>query len=109
VRLSGLDRGELSGPHAGLVRFLYCRRIGQVSGAALNMPLHIGASVEIGNVWQGRAAIDANSLVFDGSVSAGVDTYFGLLFLGAEFSEHGDCSFYLFLGDPCRSRLARDN
>jgi len=102
LRLSGLDRGTLSGPHSGLLRLLYYRRIGQDAGAAFNMPLYVGASVEAGNVWQSRSAINANSLILNGSIFAGVDTFFGLLFLGAGFSEQGDSSFYLFLGDPRR-------
>ena len=100
-RLSGLERGELSGPHAGLVRLLYYRELGN-DGGSLNMPLYLGGSLEAGNVWQSRDDIDANSLIFNGSLFAGIDTYFGLLFLGAGFSEHGDSSFYLFLGDPRR-------
>lgn len=102
LRLSGLGRGELNGPHAGLARLVYYREVGQDTGGAFTMPLYMGASLEAGNVWQSRSAIDAGSLIVNGSLFAGVDTYFGLLFLGAGFSEHGDSSFYLFIGDPRR-------
>lgn len=102
LRLSGLERGEISGPHAGLARIMYYRSVGGEAGGTLNMPLYIGGSLEAGNVWQSRAEIDAGSLIFNGSVFAGVDTYLGLLFLGAGFSEDGDSSFYLFLGNPRR-------
>ncbi len=101
LRLSGLERGEISGPHAGLIRLMYYRRLGANAGF-LDMPVYVGGSLEAGNVWQNRSDISANSLIVNGSLFAGVDTYFGLLFLGAGLSEAGDSSFYLFLGDPRR-------
>jgi NTE family protein len=101
LRLSGLERGEISGPHAGLVRLMYYRRLGANAGF-LDMPVYVGGSLEAGNVWQNRSDISVNSLIVNGSLFAGVDTYFGLLFLGAGLSEGGDSSFYLFLGDPRR-------
>lgn len=102
LRLSGLERGELSGPHAGLARVMYYRSTGGDAGGAFNMPIYFGGSLEAGNVWQTRAEINASSLIFNGSIFAGVDTYLGLLFLGAGFSEGGDSSFYLTLGNPRR-------
>jgi NTE family protein len=101
VRLSGLERGEISGPHAGLVRLMYYRRLG-ADGGFFDMPVYVGGSVEAGNVWQDRSNISFESLIVNGSLFAGVDTYVGRLFLGAGFSESGDSSFYLFLGDPLR-------
>ena len=101
LRLSGLERGEISGPHAGLTRLMYYRQLGGRSGF-FDMPLYIGGSLEAGNVWQNRSEITVKSLIINGSLFAGVDTYVGLLFLGAGFSEAGESSFYLFLGDPRR-------
>ncbi|MGI9204681.1 MAG: patatin-like phospholipase family protein [Woeseiaceae bacterium] len=102
LRLSGLERGEISGPHAGLARMMYYRSVGGDGGSALDMPLYIGGSLEAGNVWQTRDEIDAGSLIVNGSIFAGLDTYLGLLFLGVGISEDGDSSFYLFLGNPRR-------
>jgi NTE family protein len=101
LRLSGLERGEISGPHAGLTRLMYYRQLGGPSGF-FDMPLYVGGSLEAGNVWQNRSEITVKSLIINGSLFAGVDTYVGLLFLGAGFSEAGESSFYLFLGDPQR-------
>jgi NTE family protein len=98
LRLSGLERGEISGPHAGLARLVYYRRSGETGGGLFDIPLYLGASVEAGNVWQTRSAIAFDSLLVNGSLFAGYDTYFGPLFLGAGFAEDGDTSFYLFLG-----------
>ncbi len=98
LRLSGLERGEISGPHAGLARLVYYRRSGETGGGLFDIPLYLGASLETGNVWQSRSEIAFDSLLVNGSLFAGYDTYFGPLFLGAGFAEDGDTSFYLFLG-----------
>jgi NTE family protein len=102
LRLSGLERGEISGPHAGLARIIYYRQLGETGGGLLDFPLYLGGSVEAGNVWQSRSDISLDSMLLNGSVFAGLDTYLGPLFLAAGFSENGDTSFYLFLGTPQR-------
>lgn len=101
LRLSGLGRGEISGPHAGVARLVYYRRSGD-TGGLLDMPLYFGASIEAGNVWQSRSDISTDSLIINGSLFAGIDTYLGPLFLAAGIGEGGDSSFYLFLGVPPR-------
>ena len=100
LRLSGLERGAISGPHAGLARLIYYRQLGATGGGLFNMPLYFGGSVEAGNVWQSRSDISLDSLLLNGSLFAGLDTYIGPLFLAAGFSENGDTGFYLFLGAP---------
>ena len=100
LRLSGLERGEISGPHSGLARVMFYRKVDETGGGLFDMPLYFGASVEAGNVWQAREDIALDDLIWNGSVFAGLDTYVGPLFLAAGFSEHGDTSFYLFLGAP---------
>lgn len=100
LRLSGLSRGEISGPHAGLARIIYYRQIGETGGGVFDFPVYMGGSVEAGNVWQNRSDISLGSMVVNGSLFAGLDTYLGPLFLAAGFSESGDTSFYLFLGTP---------
>ncbi len=101
LRLSGLERGGIIGPHAGLARLMYYRQLGGNRGF-LDMPVYMGASLEAGNVWQSRSDISIRSLIVNGSLFAGIDTYVGLLFLGAGFAETGESSFYLFIGDPRR-------
>ena len=102
LNLSGLDRGQLSGPHAGLARLVYYRRFGETGGGVFDFPLYLGGSLEAGNVWQTRSEVGFESLIFNASVFAGLDTFFGPLFLATGFAEGGDASFYLFLGAPPR-------
>jgi NTE family protein len=102
LRLSGLERGEISGPHAGLARIIYYRQMDETGGGLFDFPLYFGGSLEAGNVWQTRSDISLDSMLINGSLFAGLDTYIGPLFLAAGFSEHGETSFYLFLGAPQR-------
>jgi NTE family protein len=101
LKLSGLERGSVSGPHAGVARLVYYRRSGE-DGSLLDMPLYFGGSIEAGNAWQSRSEIGTGSLLINGSLFAGLDTYLGPLFLGAGFGEGGESTFYLFLGQPPR-------
>jgi NTE family protein len=102
LNLSGLASGEISGPHAGVARIVYYRRSGETGGGLFDIPLYFGASAEAGNVWASRSDIRFDSLLINGSLFAGLDTYFGPLFFGAGFAEGGKSNFYLSLGGPAR-------
>ncbi|MDX1480249.1 MAG: patatin-like phospholipase family protein [Woeseiaceae bacterium] len=100
LRLSGLARGEISGPHAGVARVVYYRRSGETGGGLFEIPLYLGASLEAGNVWQRRSDIAFDGAVTSGSLFLGMDTYLGPLYLAAGFAEGGRSNFYLSLGSP---------
>ncbi len=102
LRLSGLERGEIAGPHAALTRLVYYRRVGDTTGGVFETPIYLGFSVEAGNVWQTRSEIDFDSVQLNGSLFAGLDTYFGPVYLAAGFAERGHTNFYLFIGAPPR-------
>ena len=98
LRLSGLERDEITGPYAGLARLVWYRRVGEATGDVFELPVYVGASLETGNAWQVRDAIGADSLVTNGSVFLGLDSYFGPVYLAAGLAEGGHTNFYLFLG-----------
>ncbi len=102
LRLSGLERGEISGPHSALAKLVYYRRVGDKTGGIFDTPIYLGASAEVGNVWQSRSAIDFDSLIVNGSVFAGIDTFIGPVYLAAGFAEQGRSNVYLFIGEPPR-------
>lgn len=102
LRLSGLERGEVSGPHAALARLLYYRRVGNTTGGIFDTPLYLGASLEAGNVWANRSDISFDTLQTNGSFFVGVDSYLGPIYLAAGFAENGGTNFYLFIGQPPR-------
>jgi len=102
LRLSGLQRGEISGPHAALARLLYYRRVSQSTGGLLEVPIYLGFSAEVGNVWQTRSDISFDSAKVHGSLFAGFDTIIGPIYLAAGFGEGGSTNYYLFFGGPPR-------
>lgn len=100
LRLSGLERGALAGPHAGLMRLVYYRRIGDTTGGIFETPVYLGASAEAGNVWQSRSEMSFGSMRLNGSLFAGIDTFVGPVYLAAGLAEGGESNFYLFIGSP---------
>jgi NTE family protein len=101
LRLSGLERGEIAGPHAALAKLVYYRRVGDTSGL-LDTPIYLGLSAEAGNVWRTRSEISFGSMIVNGSIFAGFDTFLGPVYLAAGFAEQGQSNFYLFIGAPPR-------
>jgi NTE family protein len=96
--LSGLPPDSLSGPHYGIARLLYYRKIGRGGSGVLDLPAYVGLSFEMGNAWQDRHDISTGDLRKDGSLFFGVDTPLGPVYLATGFDESGDKQFYLFLG-----------
>jgi NTE family protein len=92
----------LSGPHAALAKLVFYRRVGETTGGIFDTPIYLGASAEAGNVWQNRSDISFDSFVWNGSLFAGIDTFFGPVYLAAGFAEKGRTNFYLFIGTPPR-------
>jgi NTE family protein len=102
LRMSGLERGEISGPHAALARLVYFRRVGDTTGGILDTPVYLGVSAEAGNVWQSRSDISFNTLMMNGSIFTGIDTFIGPVYLAAGFAEGGNKNVYLFIGERPR-------
>jgi NTE family protein len=96
--LSGLSPDSLSGPHFGIARAIYYRRIGKGQEGFLNVPTYLGASLELGNVWARRSDMDLDSARANGALFLGFDTFLGPVYLAAGFDEEGGRSFYLLLG-----------
>ena len=102
LRLSGLERGEISGPHAALARLVYFRRIGDTTGGILDTPVYLGVSAEAGNIWQRRSDISVDTMIMNGSVFTGIDTFIGPVYLAVGFAEGGNRNVYLFIGERPR-------
>ena len=100
--MSGFDVGQISGPHAALGRFIYYRQLGESSNGLFEVPVYLGASAEYGNVWQDRSDIDYGDMLFNGSLFAAFDTYFGAIYFAAGFAEGGETAFYFSIGSRPR-------
>ncbi len=102
LRLSGLERGEISGPHAALARLVYYRRVSESTGGVFDVPIYLGASLETGNTWSERGDISFDSALVNGGLFAGFDTAIGPIYLGVGLAEGGRSNYYLFFGAPRR-------
>jgi NTE family protein len=96
--LSGLKRYSLWGPHYGIGRLLFYRQVDRGGPGYFDVPIYLGMSVEAGNTWQNMSDAKFTNLHKDASVFLGLDTLLGPVYLGSGFDDHGDQSFYLFLG-----------
>lgn len=96
--LSGLPPGYLAGPHYGIARLLYYKRVGRGGSGVLDLPAYAGLSLEAGNTWLDRSDMSVDDLRTNGSLFFGVDTPLGPVYLATGFDEDGDKAFYLFLG-----------
>ncbi len=97
LNLSGLPPGFLAGPHYGIGRLVYYRRVGRGGEGVLDLPAYAGVSVEAGNTWLDRKDMFGD-LRMNASLFFGLDTPLGPVYLATGYDEGGDKAFYLFLG-----------
>ena len=101
MRLSGFERGELTGPHAGYLRLMWYRRLADPAFFAWRFPLYFGMTFEAGNTWQERNEID--DLLLSTASFLGMKTPLGPLYVGYAYGEGSRHRGYLFLGFPFSS------
>jgi NTE family protein len=98
LNLSGLPADSLVGPNYGLARLIYYRNVGGGGEGFLNVPLYLGASLELGNVWEDRRRIDLGSSRRNASLFFGLDTFLGPAWFAVGYDQGGRHAFYLSLG-----------
>jgi len=99
LNLSGLSPGALAGPHFGIGRLIYQRRIGRGGSGVLDFPAYAGMSFEAGNTWLESSDASFGDLRKNASLFLGLDSPLGPVYLatGYDFKE-SQKAFYLFLG-----------
>jgi NTE family protein len=99
LNMSGVTPDTLIGPHFAIVRGIYYRQVGQKGTQGfLDVPVYLGASVEMGNVWNSRRDISFSSAKTNGSLFIGLDTLLGPVYFATGFDDGGGSAYYLFLG-----------
>jgi NTE family protein len=97
LNLSGLQEDELTGNHSALTSLVYYYQLNSEK-SLFSMPIYLGASLELGNVWQTTGEISADTAITAGSLLAGMDTLLGPLYIAFGGTEEGDKALYFFLG-----------
>jgi NTE family protein len=99
LNLSGVTPETLVGPHFAIARGIYYRQVGRGGGGGfLDVPVYLGASIEMGNVWDSRRDMSFGSARTNGSLFVGLDTLLGPVYFATGFDDEGGSAYYLFLG-----------
>ena len=96
LRLSGLNRNELTGNQLLLGKVILMRRSDTMKFGSV--PLYIGSSLELGNAWQNRDQVSLADALWSGSLFLAADTLLGPIYLGGGLTQGGNASFYLAIG-----------
>jgi len=96
--LSAVTPETLAGPHFAIARGIYYRQVGRGGQGFLNVPVFVGTSIELGNVWRSWSDVSASSAKTNGSVFLGLDTLLGPVYFATGFDDEGGSNIYLFLG-----------
>ena len=97
LNLSGFQMDELTGQNFAQGGLVFYHNIG-ASPESFGIPIYLGASLEVGNVWDDRSDMAFNDVIVAGSVFLGLDTFLGPVYLAWGHAEGGNNSAYLFLG-----------
>lgn len=98
LNLSGLPSGYLAGPHYGIARLIYQRRVGRGGEGVLDLPAYAGVSFEAGNTWLESSDASFGDMRKNASLFFGLDSPLGPVYLAAGYDQEGESAFYLFLG-----------
>ena len=101
-RLSGHPVERFRGQHIGFLRLNGSKDI-----VRSKVPLFVGASVEVGNTWNSAFHEGPDNWITAGSLYAGLNSPIGPVYLATGFSEGGQKSIYLSLGNPFLNRAYR--
>ncbi len=106
LNLSGYPERGLVAPNIAFGRAVYYRQLGDAQ-KLFSVPIFLGASLEAGHIWGEEQVVDVdlNSVIYAGSVFAGVKTPFGPMFLGYGQTNNGHASVYLTFGTLIRPRF----
>lgn len=104
LNLSGYSERSLYGSQSALGRAVLYRRTGNLD-ALFSTPIFIGMSLEAGNTWRSKSDVSVGSLIYAGSIFAGVQSPLGPVFLGIGHASGGHTAVYLSFGSLLRPQL----
>ena len=93
-RLSGLQDNQLFGQHSGIAVATYMRELQRSS----IFQTYLGATLEVGNVWQDSSDISFDNSITAGSLFLGLATPIGPIYFGYGRTDTQEDSVYLYIG-----------
>lgn len=102
LNLSGFAERSFFGNQSALGRAVVYRRTGRLD-SLFSTPLYVGASLEGGGTWRDKRDVRLDSLLYAGSIFAGLKTPLGPVFLGYGYAEGGHDAVYLTFGSLLRN------
>ncbi|MGB0937379.1 MAG: patatin-like phospholipase family protein [Colwellia sp.] len=98
LNLSGYQKDALIGAHKVFGAIVYQYDLGRKLFGQEGLPMYLGTSAELGNVWQNEESVDVSDLITAGSIYLGVDTSFGPAVVGLGYSNGGESTVFISLG-----------
>lgn len=98
LNLSGYQKDALIGSHKGFAAVVYQYDLGHEYFGKTSLPLYLGTSFELGNVWGLNESVKLDDVVRSGSLYLGTDTDFGPAVFGFGFASGGQSTVFLSLG-----------
>jgi len=97
LSLSGFSESELIGNHSLLLSANYYRRFNDRS-LLFDMPLFLGGSIEVGNVFDDRLSFALDDQIIAGSIFAAIDSPIGPVFIGYGLNDADESRAYFSIG-----------
>jgi NTE family protein len=104
LNLSGYHKDAFIGAHKVFGAAVYQYNLGRSIFGNAGLPLYLGSSLEMGNVWGINDSVKLNELITSGSLFLGTDTSFGPAVLGVGYGvaldrdEENDLRVFFSLG-----------
>ncbi|MCL1046996.1 patatin-like phospholipase family protein [Shewanella electrodiphila] len=98
LNLSGLHKDALVGSQLAYGSLVYQYRIDWHGFGGKAIPVYLGVSAEMGNVWQYKSERDLGDLIYASSIFVGTETEFGPAVLGVGINDLRHKTVYLTLG-----------
>ncbi|TMM46873.1 patatin-like phospholipase family protein [Colwellia ponticola] len=98
LNLSGYQQDALIGVHKAFAAVVYQYDLGREVPGGSGLPIYVGTSIEVGNVWGLEDEVKYNDLISSASLYLGTDTSFGPAVLGIGFATGGEYSLFLSVG-----------
>lgn len=96
--LSGMPVDSVNGPHYGIARLVFYRKVGSGGTGFLNVPMYAGVSLEAGNAWAQPEQMSFSGTRRNASAFFGLDTVLGPAWLAFGYDDSGRYAVYLSLG-----------